>query len=281
MIDPVCEPIGLPPDVAALIGRVSTGPREPRPPAFLHFHDVVEVVVFGQAQGRFLCDGDIFPVRPGMAAFVPAMRYHDFDLEAGASDWTLIQLDPYVAARLAAAGGFVLPTHPRAIACDAVAAMRLESLMAWLGDIAGIDRTDPVIEQLIGLTLALLCRQQPAEPIGRGGTVTQLTRLMPAIERLRAAPGAPISLAQAATACHLSPAYFSRRFAAAMGCGFADYVLSYRLHLASRRVAATREPLSEIGYGLGFSSPSHFTARFRERFGITPRAYRRSSRTPA
>jgi AraC-like DNA-binding protein len=59
---------------------------------------------------------------------------------------------------------------------------------------------------------------------------------------------------------------------------FTDYARVYRLHLAARRLATTGSAVSEIGYSLGFSSPSHFTARFRERFGMSPREYRNSAR---
>jgi AraC-like DNA-binding protein len=77
--------------------------------------------------------------------------------------------------------------------------------------------------------------------------------------------------------CSLSPAYFSRRFKRVFGMNFTDYARVYRLHLAARRIATSGASLSEIAYGLGFSSPSHFSARFHERFGMTPRQYRRTA----
>jgi AraC-like DNA-binding protein len=62
---------------------------------------------------------------------------------------------------------------------------------------------------------------------------------------------------------------------------FSDYSRIYRLHLAARRLLASGAGISEIGFGVGFSSPAHFTARFRERFGMSPRAYRASARARA
>ncbi|HJP67724.1 MAG TPA: helix-turn-helix domain-containing protein, partial [Sphingomicrobium sp.] len=49
------------------------------------------------------------------------------------------------------------------------------------------------------------------------------------------------------------------------------------LRLAARRLTAGGTSISEIAYGVGFSSPAHFSARFRERFGMTPREYRASA----
>ena len=103
---------------------------------------------------------------------------------------------------------------------------------------------------------------------------------MPILERLRADPGNPVPLRDAASLSHLSPAYFSRRFAAVFGCGYSDYVTAFRLHIASRWIATTNLQLSEIAYASGFSSPSHFSARFRERFGMTAREYRERLKHP-
>jgi AraC-like DNA-binding protein len=58
---------------------------------------------------------------------------------------------------------------------------------------------------------------------------------------------------------------------------FSDYARTYRLRLAARRLVGSGAAISEIAYGVGFSSPAHFTLRFRERFGMTPRAYRASA----
>jgi AraC-like DNA-binding protein len=102
--------------------------------------------------------------------------------------------------------------------------------------------------------------------------------LLPALERLRSSPAEPLSLENAAVMCSLSPAYFSRRFRQVFGMTFTDYSRIHRLHLAARRLVATRAAVSAIAYGTGFSSPAHFAARFRERFGMTPREYRRSAR---
>ena len=58
-------------------------------------------------------------------------------------------------------------------------------------------------------------------------------------------------------------------------------VTAFRLHIASRWIATTNLQLSEIAYASGFSSPSHFSARFRERFGMTAREYRDRLKHPA
>lgn len=271
VLQPICEPVGLPLGVNALIARVAVSASAPPPSRLLHFHDVAEIVLFGDTHGRFECGPQSFPITPGCAVFAPTMHYHDFHFETGPKDWTLIQVDPYVLEQLT---NVAIPTGPFCAQPDPAVQTHLSSLAEWLGQVAAANPADPLIDQIVGLIMHVLCRlpQVAAEALPDHGT--QLARFLPVIERLRAEPGNPLPLSQAATLSHLSPAYFSRRFAAVFGCGYADYVLSFRLHIASRRIATTSHQLSEIGYALGFSSPSHFSARFRERFGVTPRAYR-------
>jgi len=275
---PICEPVDLPLGRAALVARVFHAAESPPVPRLLHFHDVAEIVLFGAARGTFISVDASYPLTPGCAVFAPTMHYHDFHFEDGAKDWTLIQFDPYLVERLMEASGIAGVPGAFVANPDPASATRLRVLGDWLVSVAHIDQADALIEHIIGLIFILLCRLPAIGGARRDGGGMQLARFLPAIERLREAPGARFSLADAATLCHVSPAYFSRRFAEIFGSGFADYVTSYRLHIASRRIATTAIPLSDIGYELGFSSPSHFTARFRERFGVAPREYRQRRR---
>lgn len=275
VMQPICEPVDLPLGMTALVAQVAMTAGSPPPARLLHFHDVAEIVLFGDTHGRLYCEGESFPIVPGSVVFIPSMCYHDYHFDAGAKHWTLIQVEPYLVEHLALQGDSGALSRPFCVEPDDASAGRLQMLAGWLAETARADAADVLIERIVGLILSALLRL----PFKKGETIaaagSSLSRFLPMVERLRQAPGARLTLGQAATLCHVSPAYFSRRFAAVFGCGFADYVTSYRLHVASRRIATTATPLSEIGYDLGFSSHSHFTARFRERFGIAPREYRK------
>jgi len=274
VMQPLCEPVELPLGMSALVQRVSLDAAAPQPARLLHFHDVAEIVLFGEASGRFFCDGESYPITAGCAVFVPTMVYHDYHFDPGPKSWTLIQLEPYFADQVTRLGGPGSPARPICVQPDLASAERLQLLADWLAEAARADPADPLVERIVAMILALLGRQPARDGEREPGNGLHLARFLPAIERLRRAPGARLSLRDAALLCHLSPAHFSRRFASVFRCGFSDYVTSYRLHVASREIATTGKPLGEIGYDLGFSSHSHFTARFRERFGISPREYR-------
>jgi len=271
VVQPICEPVGLPLGINALIRRVAVSAAVPQPLRLLHFHDVAEIVLFGDTHGRFECGARSFQITPGCAIFAPTMQYHNFQFDSGPKNWTLIQIDPYVLDQIA---NVAIPDEPFCVRPDDAALARLSMLSDWLTDVANADPADDLIDHITGLIMHALCRAPQIAAETLPDRSAELIRFLPVIERLRNEPGNPLPLKQAATLSHLSPAYFSRRFASVFGCGYADYVASFRLHIASRRIATTSLQLSEIGYSLGFSSPSHFSARFRERFGLTPREYR-------
>ena len=57
-----------------------------------------------------------------------------------------------------------------------------------------------------------------------------------------------------------------------------ELIFDYRLERAAALLAAGEGGVGEIAYAVGFRSVSHFTNRFRERFGVTPTAWKRGQR---
>ncbi|QPF83603.1 helix-turn-helix domain-containing protein [Bradyrhizobium genosp. L] len=96
-----------------------------------------------------------------------------------------------------------------------------------------------------------------------------------AVERRLREPG--LTAAAVAASVSISERYVHKLFARA-GTSFAGYVMDRRLDGAARDL---RDPLllgraiGDIAFDWGFSDLSHFTRRFRHRFGCTPRDWRR------
>ena len=271
---PICEPVELPPGTSVLTDRVAHPPSSPELGRFLHFHDVSELVLFDRVEGYFLTDGWRHALADGAIAFIPSMRHHDFELAAGAKAWRLVQMDPYLVERLALQPEFARLSRPFCALPDPALRKRIDTLAEWLASAGG----DPLVSRVTELLLIATLDAPEIEGSENAGGEEHVERLLPAVERLRRDPQLPLSLEDAAAMCSLSAAYFSRRFKHVFGMNFSDYARAYRLHLAARRIASSGSPISEIGYSLGFSSPSHFSAGFQERFGMSPRAYREGAR---
>jgi AraC-like DNA-binding protein/quercetin dioxygenase-like cupin family protein len=101
----------------------------------------------------------------------------------------------------------------------------------------------------------------PADP--------QLLRLCDAI---RQTPDATWTTTEAAAFAHLSPRSLQRRFTAATGLSLARWVQQARL-VEAMTLLARNTPVTAVATGLGYATPSAFTAMFRRTLGTTPSAY--------
>jgi AraC-like DNA-binding protein len=85
----------------------------------------------------------------------------------------------------------------------------------------------------------------------------------------------PVRLETIARAVEASPFYLCRTFKQIVGVNMHQYLNRLRLRAALEHVAERRLALTEIAYGHGFSSQSHFAEAFRKEFRVTPSEVRR------
>jgi AraC-like DNA-binding protein len=93
-------------------------------------------------------------------------------------------------------------------------------------------------------------------------------------EAVAAAPAKRWSIGDLAAIARQSPYHLCRVFRERTGVSVYDYVLRERL-AASLDAVLDGEDLTAVALDFGFASHSHFTARFRAFFGITPATLRR------
>jgi AraC family transcriptional regulator len=81
-------------------------------------------------------------------------------------------------------------------------------------------------------------------------------------------------LAALAREVDCSPFHLARQFRSITGETIARYLLRLRLAIALERLAQGEDDLARLARELGFAHHSHFSARFRDTFGLTPSAAR-------
>jgi AraC family transcriptional regulator len=89
-------------------------------------------------------------------------------------------------------------------------------------------------------------------------------------ERLAGAPGEAHTLGALARAVDVSPFHLARVFHRETGVPIHQYLLQLRLAVAVERLG-DGTPVGTLALDLGFSSHSHFTTLFRQRYGVSPR----------
>jgi AraC family transcriptional regulator len=125
-----------------------------------------------------------------------------------------------------------------------------------------------------GLSLTLMSRAIGPRTAREQGATRARRRLVDRVKVLLAGDlSRRWTLAEIAASIHGSPVYLTQVFAQVEGIPLYRYHLRLRLARALDLISG-REDLSGLAQDLGFSSHSHFSAAFRQAYGVTPAQFR-------
>ncbi len=133
------------------------------------------------------------------------------------------------------------------------------------------------------LLLARFCmRWLPhlAKPTGKGASGSGPSWLSPLLRHIETGIGRGLSVADLPRHAGVGQEHLARSFRRHVGTTPSQYLNRVRLRLAALRLARTGESIIDIGYALGFHSPSYFYRLFARTYGVPPAAYRRRHRLP-
>ena len=154
-----------------------------------------------------------------------------------------------------------------------LAALRLR--MREVGRCAEFDLVEEgkVIDLLKAMAARAMTRDQARRAIGDllgvGSRAKGDARIVEAIRCMRDAPERSHRLAELGKRAGLSPSRFLHLFKAETGVPLRRYRIWNRIGAASRAIAEGRT-LTEAAHGAGFASSAHFSAAFRDMFGMAP-----------
>jgi len=141
------------------------------------------------------------------------------------------------------------------------------------------DQLRPVEIALTEFLVAALAAEGGAASLGgaAGARASHLHRIRQTIETLLADPD--LTLTKVAQEDGVSPRYLQKLFASAQE-SFSHYLLARRLERCRSDLTSplcAQLSISQICYRWGFNSSAHFSRAFKDRFGVSPRDYRRSA----
>ncbi len=86
-----------------------------------------------------------------------------------------------------------------------------------------------------------------------------------------------ISLTDIAEHFSVSPQYLSSVFTSEVGVGFSAYISDLRLKTATEFLLQNNLNITEICYESGYRNLSHFLRSFKQKYGVTPKEYRKDN----
>lgn len=240
---------------------------------FHHFHEVCELILFHQVEGKFICGNNHYDLTAHSLVYVPSMAVHHFDLTQKEKSWQIIQFSPLVFSILGLTEHELVLFNAGVITLDSNQFNKFQTLLNWLQENNDIETqiNDDLLKVIIR-QLSLQWSEKHNIRLVQKQPIAN-DKMLPFIEFIRHEQ-AFLNLEEAALLCKLSPSYFSRYFKKVFHQNFSQYMLTYRLHLASHHLRNTNKSIATICYDLNFPHPSYFIAKFKKYYGITPRKFR-------
>lgn len=213
-------------------------------------------------------DGAQFQLRPGQVLYVPALAVHAFDFQPDSRGHVLSIPVPIVTA---------LTRQSDDLARRLSLGILTGADAGILGALAQIRAVYGPQDPLRQIRLVTQCQALLAEI---GATLPgqapapmdeRMRRLTAMILDKRAQHWRPNDFAAAlgVTAGHLN-----RLCQAATGMPTSSYIETVLMSEARRLLAFTSDPVSSVGYRLGYADPAYFSRRFRAVCGEAPSSYR-------
>ena len=217
-----------------------------------------------KGQGILRIDGKEYVLKPGTIAFAPRHRKVSYFTPSGGM-WEFYWIHP-----------------------DGIAGEFLDELAAYNNFLISFNPGYPYfskIEEMISLYgqrpadfelqfSARLCEllHDVAYSISRGAQIKSFSRKV--IELIEQNFTGEVSLEELAKRLFVSKECLIRTFKKETGQTPHQYLIEYRLMIASQLLTYSEQGVEEIAEKTGFSSSSHFISRFRKKFGCTPLRYR-------
>ena len=140
------------------------------------------------------------------------------------------------------------------------------------------EETEELFFEVVGkiMHLMILRHQTMLSLLGhKQNTITDLMpRMLQARQFIEAQYAEPIKTLDVANHVALSEYHFARLFKAAFEVTVHQFVVRLRLDKARQLLEFTETSVTEMAYKVGYSSLSAFINAFRQRFDLTPSAYR-------
>lgn len=262
----------------------------PRVP--LHWHDEMELIYVKKGQGLVSVDfhsyevhaGNIILISPGQLHTIEqhkneSMEYENiiFSLSLLFSHKPDLSWEQYLS-----------PIEHRQVSLPVLLTSQLEYyelIASCLDQIDDIRRTFPQGYELLikGKLFELFFRLYYHKAVTSGTSLASkanqnsLDKTKQILKFLEEHYSEKISIKKMAEACGFSQSHFMKFFKQTMGMPFTAYLNDYRLTMASRLLISSGDSILTIAGETGFDNLSYYNRVFKQKFGVTPREFRRIS----
>ena len=230
----------------------------------VHRHDFFEIEYCTSGSGHQIIDGAVVPITPGTLFLLTPKNIHSISPDGCFFyniRFNIMSLAPSIITQLMTAPDthvYQLPEDERPY---------IEFLLEDL--YKNIDNIDLSCSLLNCIIAKIPNNQYTNQSVP---TDTDITRvLLYILTNFKS----PLTLDEVAAYIHKSPTYFSHYFKDHMSTSFKEYLDSLRFSYAKKLLVYSDESIQNVCIESGFNNLPNFLRRFKKRYGVSPKQYRK------
>ena len=246
-----------------------------------HFHDYYELEIILSGTGKTLINGKEYPVKPGSVYLLTPADVHKYEFYEEVTLLNLVFVPKAIEYSL-----FMEKLYPLEFVIATLTGADLERLITYVEQIekeisVGGQYSKKYVSLLLSCILIELYRHDEKDKKSCANTNPYYLPVQKALYYIRAHFKEDITLKSVSEFAGIPTATLSKKFPEHLGFGFKEYLVDLRLDYAKMLITNTNEQITDIAFYSGFNSLSYFQRVFMEKYGITPKNYRRENASAA
>ncbi len=237
------------------------------PGSTLHCHDFYELEIIVDGKTKTVLNGKDYDAARGIVFFLSPADFHEYSFCDGFELYNIQFTNEAVASdileRIASTSKNVYLPQKK----NFEQIVKLVSVMAEQED----EKSAPDIQtRILESILLILIKDEKREnthPLFSNGFDKDIQK---AVMYIHAHFKENPTLSEVAKTIPLNPQYFCTKFREYTGKAYKQYLKQTKLRYARRLIIATSLPMLDVAENSGYSSQAHFSAEFKEYYGISP-----------
>ena len=254
-----------------------------------HWHHEMEIQLFISGSAQYNINGTTYEVSEGSAIYIAPESVHMMrGLVPGTVGYNIVLLPQFLTNLLQEihCEQYSLPLIEHQPDAFVITPERKEShaILETMRKMYYIERSYPaydlfLLESVLGIwrNLLSLFPKRGQKPTDDGKLLREV-RMKAMLSYIWDHYAQPLTVHEIANAANISKSECFRCFSELSKTTPIEYINQYRLFQAAQALSSTGKSISDICYMTGFNNTSYFSKKFREQYGISPKAYRAQNR---
>ena len=230
-----------------------------------HWHEFYEIELILSGEGKYTIDGKCYPIEKNMLFFMTPVNFHKVETDSSEVMTLMFMAEACDEDLLFKLSSVFNSNSVRLSDYD----RELLGMMMHELNLASEEGDEEYSFYLLNSILGKIRRI--SNPHGKG----YMSRVQKAMLYIRNNFRSDISLSDVAAAAATSPSYLSGLFFKESGVSFKEYLSGIRYDYAKKLLEYSDMSVTDVCFESGFCDYANFERRFKVRFGISPREYRR------